>query len=156
MVVLVELMESIDKALKSKNWYAALTMTLMLPDICGKIDNPKMKSAERYIKWFNQYIKPDYGMEMFMEGGDCYAIRCAILHSFSEDLTEHKAKKIVAKYKFYSPEKLNCGISTSIKETGSELDIKVTDFCERIRIGVNKWKIETKPNFDERLFMKIL
>jgi hypothetical protein len=40
------------KALHDRNWYAALAIALILPDICGRIENPNQKSMARFINWF--------------------------------------------------------------------------------------------------------
>ena len=37
-----------DKSLATENWYAALALALVIPDICGRLENPEMGSGERY------------------------------------------------------------------------------------------------------------
>ena len=45
--------DSLRKALITENWYAVLFISLTLPDICGKIDEPDKGSKIRTINWFN-------------------------------------------------------------------------------------------------------
>lgn len=139
-----DLLASIEKSLENKNWYAALAVALILPDICGKIDNPLMYSSKRYEAWFDKYVKKYYILQesigsASIYGGDCYAIRCALLHEFNGDLSSHKARKILAKYKFCSPDTYKYGYEVHVRETGCEIKIRVDDFCGYICMGVNEW-----------------
>ncbi len=146
-----ELLLSIKESLESKNWYAALTVALILPDICGKIDTPGMKSGKRYASWFDKYVKKYYTVQestdfALISGGDCYAIRCAMLHEFSKDLTMHNARKIIDKYKFCSPETCSFGTKFRVKQAGNEIELNVSDFCGKMIIGVNAWLKESRNN----------
>jgi hypothetical protein len=76
---------AIRKSLKEENWYAALSVALTLPDICGKLQNPDLGSSRRYVMWFNDYLKPMYTGKVgpdriehvFLSGEDAYALRCS-------------------------------------------------------------------------------
>jgi hypothetical protein len=140
-----ELLASMEQSLKNENWYAALTIALILPDVCGKISYPEVhQSSARYATWFDKYVKKYYTIQenigsASMYGGDCYAIRCAVLHEFSEDLSSHNVKKIIDKYKFCSPKSANNSYNLSLKESGNEIVIRIDEFCAKIRYGVYKW-----------------
>ncbi|MEM8347963.1 hypothetical protein Q4S20_16255, partial [Morganella morganii] len=54
--------KALDMSIKTKNWYSVLFISLALPDICGKIDEPNKGSKARTINWFNKYLKPIYSM----------------------------------------------------------------------------------------------
>ena len=79
--------------------FPALFMSLSLPDLCGKIDDPNSKSKARYIKWFNKYVDPEinplhYAFPETKAGHEfdakaCYALRCSLLHAGDTDI--HKA-----------------------------------------------------------------
>ena len=51
-----DILDAIRKAIKDKNWCGALFISLALPDICGKIENPNFLSGKRYKDWFNKYM----------------------------------------------------------------------------------------------------
>lgn len=51
-----ELIASMEKSLENKNWYAALVIALIIPDICGKIDNPKKSPTARYPIWYDNML----------------------------------------------------------------------------------------------------
>jgi hypothetical protein len=54
------LVESVIQAVTDGNWYAALTVALTLPDICGKLESPQDSSTRRYVRWFNENLAPKY------------------------------------------------------------------------------------------------
>ena len=134
-----ELISSIEKSLEFENWNATLAVALIISDICGKIDEPKEKSSKvRYVKWFDQYIKRSFWLQescgsAMMSGGDCYAIRCAFLHEFSDNLEGHKARRILSSYKFYK--KMNFR-RFSERPNGFLLEMGVGEFCNIMCIGV--------------------
>ncbi len=64
------LISDINKSLDNENYFAALSLALILPDICGKAKYPTEGVGRRYIQWYNenigQYEKPKskYGEDM--------------------------------------------------------------------------------------------
>lgn len=58
---------SISKSLEAENWFAALFMTLALPDICGALEEPNRPVGERYKDWFNRFLKPRYDPDTMYE-----------------------------------------------------------------------------------------
>ncbi|SWF03469.1 Uncharacterised protein [Klebsiella pneumoniae] len=56
--------DSIRKAVKDENWFAAIFMALAMPDVCGNLEDPGEGDVGRkYRKWFNQYLKSKYDHE---------------------------------------------------------------------------------------------
>lgn len=51
-----ELAEEIEKAMHAECFFAALTLALMLPDICGKAEYPNERTGERYKKWYDECV----------------------------------------------------------------------------------------------------
>ena len=52
-----KIISSIEKAIENKNPEVALVTALMLPDICGKIEFPRIKNSKpRYRAWYNKYL----------------------------------------------------------------------------------------------------
>ncbi|MBD2138520.1 hypothetical protein H6F32_13175 [Anabaena sp. FACHB-1237] len=109
-----ELKEAVRQAIKQGNWYAALATALTLPDICGWLEDPNPNKAvgERYKRWYNTYIKEDYSgfydnsnkEVSILTGEDCYALRCAYLHSGQDDISKQKVP--LDKFQFITPSKL--------------------------------------------------
>jgi len=49
------------KAIKADNLYCALSLALMIPDICGSLEDPgPNKSRERYERWCKQWVEPKF------------------------------------------------------------------------------------------------
>jgi hypothetical protein len=51
---------SIRKAVRDGNLFAALFVSLAMPDICGALEKPQASVGERYRAWFERYLKPKY------------------------------------------------------------------------------------------------
>ena len=50
------IIEDLDLALKRGCLFAALSLALIIPDICGKAKDPNAGVGKRYVEWFDQYI----------------------------------------------------------------------------------------------------
>ena len=46
--------EDIRSSLENKQYYAALSLALTLPDICGSVEFPNKEIHERYIGWYDK------------------------------------------------------------------------------------------------------
>jgi hypothetical protein len=55
--VMENIIKSIENSLQNKNWYSALVLSLILPDICAKLEGSSESSAIRYPKWFEAYLE---------------------------------------------------------------------------------------------------
>lgn len=56
-------LESMRKAVKDENWFAALFLALAMPDICAKLETPNIPKGEIgkfYRDWFNRYLRKIY------------------------------------------------------------------------------------------------
>lgn len=135
-----EIINSVQKAITNKNWYAALFVSLTLPDICGKIEDPNKNLPNRYVEWFKQYM-PQY--QGFLSGEDCYALRCALLHEGKDDISEQK-KQVLEHFVF-----LTSGSHRNL--VGGKdpfLQLNVQKFCEEICAGVQSWMANITSNAD--------
>lgn len=54
---------AIRKSSGDKNWFGALFMALAMPDICGALETPTVKTGARYRRWFNENLKHKYVFE---------------------------------------------------------------------------------------------
>lgn len=140
-----ELIQSLDGCVTTGNWYGALFVALILPDICGKIDQPTETSSRlRYADWFDRYIRPKYTHRIgadrqehvFLGGSDCYALRCAFLHEGVDDTSKQSAKRVIDKFHFIVAPKgrvIHCNMFKT------KLQLQVNIFCEDIKQGVLAW-----------------
>lgn len=81
------------KANKEKNFYAALSLALMIPDICGSLEDPGQgKSQKRYERWFIQWAEAKFrsGRRVYLSASDCFQLRCSLIHSGSSEIPAKK------------------------------------------------------------------
>lgn len=53
---MLRLIDDVNKALDAECYYAALSLVLTFPDICGKAAYPQEKIEKRYIDWYDEHI----------------------------------------------------------------------------------------------------
>lgn len=136
--------DSVKSALNNKNYYAALTVSLTLPDMCSKLENPEGQTKERYINWFEKYLSKRYSdftdnNRQLLNGDDFYALRCAFLHEGVTDITGQSAKKDLTNFYLTEPSDVNtfAVVKTDFK-SGKNIQ-QVDAFCEEILSGVQQW-----------------
>lgn len=106
------------RTFQSGYYFAALSLALTIPDICGNKLYPEEKSCgARYAKWFNNYVAHLYQNEKedadvsdcdtyYFDGDDCYQLRCVFLHEGTNALHTERKKTIyhVAQFRVFSTE----------------------------------------------------
>lgn len=129
--------DATKRSLRERNHYAALAMTLALPDICGWISDPNAGSRARYVQWFDGFLKnkyvcqvgADHSKHQFLTGNDFYALRCAFLHEGRDDITDQRAQEVLTQFQFtVAP----VGSIIHCNQSGSALQLQVDVFCEQV------------------------
>lgn len=76
----------IRRALECECWFAALSLSLALPDICGMVEFADRTVSERYIGWYDKYLgaqmrpsKEDQ-FNPYLSGEIVYNLRNTFLH----------------------------------------------------------------------------
>lgn len=137
--------DAIRSAVEAKNWYGALTIALMLPDVCGRLETPGESSTRRYVRWFNEWMLPTYTVQvggiahLFLTGEDCYALRCSFLHAGSSEISEQRIQKALTDFHFITPPSWGTAHRNQI---GSVLQLQVDIFALEIAEIVDKWCVE--------------
>jgi hypothetical protein len=73
------LTNEIKEALRHRLLYAALILTLTLPDACAALESPNGEtSANRYKAWWETWLKGKY--DDHLTADDVYRLRCAVAH----------------------------------------------------------------------------
>ena len=149
-------------AVANENWYGALIIALILPDICGKIEFPTKPTNQRYPEWYDKYVIHKYELgdcyredgTVFMSGNDCYALRCALLHEGHQDLRTQKANKKLQKINFVIPKsEIN---RHKINFSNIEFQLEVDKFCLDICAGAEQWLSDVSSNIEIQDRMKNL
>lgn len=76
-------------SIKSGNLYSALSLALMLPDICASLEDPGPgKTQKRYERWCKRWLEPKFrgSEQVFLSAEDCFQLRCSLVHSGSAEI----------------------------------------------------------------------
>ena len=147
------LIDAINTGCAQGNWYAALYMSLTMPDICSKLENPDSKeSGKRYRMWFDKYLRPMYKSEFhgpdfhFLSAGDCWALRCSLLQEGSGEIAEQKSRQVLSKFQFTTLQIHRCQME-------DVLVLNVGMFCGEMTAAVNNWMrdVQADEKIQERM-----
>jgi hypothetical protein len=144
-----KLLKSIRKSLDNKNYYSALVLSLIIPDICGKLEHNNKNSSKRYPEWFDKYLGEQY--KNYFSGEDCYALRCSFLHEGSGSTENQKVKDVLDRFVFISDGAHcnrfdNCLFGDSKYDGKNFLQLSTKIFCQDIIDATNKWLNDVKDN----------
>lgn len=85
------------KALENKCYFSALSLALALPDFCGSVEFPDKSVTERYINWYDNYVKNFMSYKSFgasqLSGEVVYNLRNTYLHLGSPNIITSKIKQ---------------------------------------------------------------
>lgn len=138
-----QLLNATRQSVRDCNWFAATALSLMIPDVCGWLDTPSRASWERYAAWFDAHVRAKYVIPtpprmpdiVQLSGEDCYALRCALLHSGITDLGAQKARQVVSRVRFVTP-----APNTEIRISGKGvLLVDVGTFSENLCTAAEAW-----------------
>lgn len=101
--MLQRLIDDMNKALSANCYLAALSIALMLPDICGKAEYPDLKVGERYKAWYEEFVGkyeippvpegwPDDTKMPYLSGEVVYSLRNFFLHQGTPNIEPQKIK----------------------------------------------------------------
>lgn len=145
-LIMDNILKSIRNALQEENWYAALFVTLTLPDICVALESNK-SCGEKYSQWFESHLTEYQG---FLSGNDCYALRCSLLHQGKDDISDQRLRDALEHYVFLTKGP-HCNLWKDSEINGvktSFLQLNVGKFCEDMCLAVEKWLIKDSNNSD--------
>ncbi len=91
-MMIEQLAKEIKICLDNQCYIAALTLAVMLPDICGKAEYPDMKVGDRYKQWYKQYVYSENPFGMHMPEDIAYSLRCKLLHEGNPAINNDKCK----------------------------------------------------------------
>jgi len=138
-----DILKSIELSLQNENWYSALVLSLVLPDICGKLQYPDKKSQKRYSEWFDKYFGEEYAE--YLSGNDCYALRCSYLHEGSSSIEKQQAKEVLDHFIFLSSEAphrskiSNCSFGSQKYDGKDILQLSVIRFSQDMVDAARQW-----------------
>ncbi len=140
------IVNSVYSALNNGNWYAALLVSLTLPDICSALEHGKT-SGEKYADWFEQNL-PQY--KGYLSGNDCYALRCALLHSGKDDISDQRKQEVLEHYVFLT-KGAHCNLFKDCVFNGEKksfLQLNTQTFSKDMCKAVESWLVSVSTNSD--------
>jgi hypothetical protein len=141
----------------AKNWYAALTLSLTLPDICSALEDPGPgKVAKRYTDWCRRYLEPRFTTNVgtppqkrvFLSAEDCFQARNSIVHEGSSEILASKRNDL-DRFEFFSDGgHMNYvgGGTYNGNPQPNYLQLRVDLFCETIFTAVGEWENDVLSN----------
>lgn len=139
------LVESVRAAVVEKNWFAALSGALTLPDICGRCEDASAGGSQRrYVAWFDKYLAVSFRravagrLHTLLTGEDCYALRCAYSHGAEFDVSSQRSRKVLTAYAFVVAPP---GANVHLNQVNGQLQLQVDMFCAEICSAVEAWLV---------------
>lgn len=100
--MLEQIIDDVNRALDNEAYFAALTLVLTLPDICGKAQYPEAGVGKRYIDWYDEHIGKyeqcpcEYCKEVqmpYLSGEVIYSLRNFMLHQGTPNIDRERINK---------------------------------------------------------------
>jgi hypothetical protein len=141
------------RAVKEGNLYAALSLALTIPDICGSLVDPGAgKSKQRYLDWYTKWVLPKFTLEIgpsrekkvFISADDCYQLRCSLIHSGTAEI-EPGGKSILDRFVFFD-ESAGSHLNYTRDGAANFLQLKAPDFANAVFDAADEW--DTKVSND--------
>lgn len=150
--------DAVTKCLDSRNYYGALTIALILPDVCGKLQSPNETSSVRYCGWARRYLEPRYTPPLlrgkcFLTAEDTYALRCSLLHEGKTDISEQRIANALRSFVFHEPPKAGMLHCNQVNQT---LLLDVAIFSGDICQGAIQWLRDVAGDVQVQERMKTL
>ena len=123
--------DAVRKSAQGENWFAALFLTLCLPDICGALETPQVGVRVRYKRWFNDNLSQKYSPMFSSE--DCYFFRCSCLHQGLDTRIGLSHERI----HFITPPPRNNIVH--LNKFNNVLQMQIDIFCEDMAQAVDSW-----------------
>ena len=139
-----EVLLALENAIKSENWYGALIIALVIPDICSKLETPSEVTNKRYPAWFDAYKDASYNKHL--SGFDCYALRCAYLHEGVSVTEDQSIKEKIDSFSFSPGGCHLISMSNFNGDKKSSCHLSVKKFCEDMKNSAEKWLQNIQSN----------
>ena len=173
-ISLVDVLDQIKILLECEHYIAAITLALTVPDKCGKIEYPEIKSSkERYVKWYDTHCwcdgycvinNPSISEDELpnVDGAFIYQLRCEMLHENTTELDYSKLedKNKVDEFQLIladSSEDIFSVFASGIINGEKRLArIRLIDLCQLICYAANEYYEGNKEKVDSSNNIQII
>lgn len=80
------IIDEIKGCLEHQYYFAALILSLAIPDVCLSYEEKKVKNLDSYSEWCKKWFDRDFDIS----GEVVYALRCAMVHSLNSDIENQR------------------------------------------------------------------
>ena len=155
--------DEIERCLKAECYFAALSLALTLPDICGKAEYPRDNNGDRYKKWYNENIgvyekspSPYADGMPYLSGEVVWSLRCSFLHSGNPNIEvrnsfedECKVDQFVIRYgTSLSGDTSHISYVPGQSVSYREYDMNIRPFCGKLLRAARGYYQENKEKFN--------
>lgn len=161
--IFLEIINEIERCLSHEEYLAALALSLTIPDICGKAENPELKAGERYCTWYDTYMTQYqesmdlYGSDMpYLSGEVVYKLRCNFLHTGNPNIDKEEIKNQKCKIDHFTlllsndllgdTSHVGYGAGMKIVERGYSVNVRL--LCTRVCNMARKYYADNKEKFN--------
>jgi hypothetical protein len=130
----------IERCEQQRCYWALLHVLLVIPDICGSLEDPKESSGDRYIRWCRENMPSN----ALVGPGDRYQMRNAVLHegtTLSDNMkTKNLDKQTIYEcFSFVDPSGFDAPIHQTVNSTGEILNINVANLALDTKQALRTW-----------------
>jgi len=137
------LLSQIEQSLELDLYFVAIMTSLVIPDIGGAIDSENGKTEKnKYINWYDKYVKSKYINSRPLTGSECYYLRCSMLH---QGITKNSNNP--ENISFMSFPQSNSSVNPFSLDNHLGLIIEPKTFCNNIIFGAYDWLDTVHNNF---------
>ena len=130
------ILTEIERAIAGGLFYAAINMSLTLPDICGALESQDGKtSGLKYKAWYAAHICDN---TPWLTAEDCYSLRCGVLHEGNFGHGNMQYCRVI----FTLPDGRNNLLINNIVNKAYLTD--AVDFCTGMVAAVRQWYATAK------------
>lgn len=108
------------------------------------VKNPKHSADADPNGFFATSREPPliFEQRVLLSATDLYALRCAITHSGSVDISTQRARKTLDRFEFTTPDSRNVSAHCNLKNTG-QMQLEIDKFCYDICDAADEWDSST-------------
>ena len=133
------------QAIADDNFFAGLSLALMIPEICGSLEDPgPNKSKDRYERWFRTWAEPKFSGQfgVIVSAEDCYQLRCSLLHSGTTEIAPGKVA-VIERFVFFDKTDAHLSTVTGLVVHGARqenyVQLSADKFSETIYSCAEEW-----------------
>ncbi len=131
-----DILNTIERCLINEEYFGALFLTLVLPDICAALKSSNGKTSPlKYKNWYDQNIPIQNGFK----GEDAYRLRCRVLHQGTMNNREPMSGNSgsFSHFIFTLPNDQN--IMTNANNLNGMINLDLSSYCKTVLIKASEW-----------------